>query len=212
MTDNVTDVRERFADLEEVFETIKDAVLARLPRSGPVMLSEDSQDGHTAKLQPTTKAIQRKIEGGMELVTLPEIPDVPIYYASGNDITTTFGQKKGQEGFIVPAALGIDGWHQQGGVQSPGDVRQHALADSFFVPGLRSDPNKLKGVSSDAQETRTGDKQSLHSVSHTAVTGIRQDSAHQVNGMAVQSQKGGSSHVVDGMTIQTVAGKILLNC
>ena len=84
--------------------------------------------------------------------------------------------------------------------------------DALFIPGVRSDPNKLKGVSQTSTQTRTDDKQTVHDVSHTAVTAVREQSAHQVNGSAVQSQKGGASHVVDGMTIQNVAGKILLNC
>lgn len=212
MAAEATDIRERFEDFTEVLETVAESVLARLPKSGPVTLSEDSQDGHTAKLQPATQAVQRMPDGTTQFLTLSEIPDVPVHFMGGNGITTTYGLKKGNEGFIVPAALGIDGWHQQGGIQSPGDVRQQRIGDSFFVPGLRSDPNKLMGVSPEAHETRTDDKQSLHSVSHTAVTAVRQDSAHQVNGMAVQSQKGGASHVVDAMTIQNVAGKILLNC
>lgn len=212
MADDLFDVRERFYDPDEVLETLKDAVLARLPKSGPVMLSEDSEDGHTAKLQPTTKGIQRKVDGTTEAVALPEIPDVPIHFMSGNGITTTYALKKGQEGWLNPAALGIDGWHQQGGIQSPGDVRQHALADAVFVPGVRSDPNKLKGVSTNSTQTRTDDKKSVHDVSHTAITTVREDAAHQVNGMAVQSEKGGSQHVVDAKTIQHVASKILLNC
>lgn len=212
MADNAIDIRERFEDLTEVLETVIDGVMSRLPKAGPVMLSEDSADGHTAKLQPTTKAIIRKIDGTTEEVMLPVLPDVPVHFMGGGGITTTYGLKRGNEGFNVPAALGIDGWHQQGGVQSPGDTRQHAHADTFFIPGVRSDPNKLKGVSGDAHETRTDDKQSLHTVSHTAVSAIRETSAHQVNGMAVQSQKGGTTHTVDATTIQNVAGKILLNC
>jgi hypothetical protein len=212
MADHALDIRERFEDLTEVLETVADAVLARLPKAGPVMLAEDSQDGHTAKLQPTTKAIQRKIDGTTTEVTLPVIPDVPVHFMGGGGITTTYGLKQGNEGFSVPAALGIDGWHQNGGIQSPGDTRQHAMWDAVFVPGVRSDPNKLKGVSPNSTQTRTDDKKTVHDVSHTAVTAVREDSAHQVNGMAVQSQKGGTSHVVDAMTIQNVAGKILLNC
>src|SRR5438094_23021 len=112
MADVQFDIRERCYDPDEVLETVRDGVVARLPKAGPVRLSEDSEDGNTAKLQPAVKGIQRKIDGTTEAVALPEIPDVPVYFASGNKITTTYGQKKGQEGWMVPAALGIDGWHQ----------------------------------------------------------------------------------------------------
>jgi hypothetical protein len=212
MTDRSIDIRERFEDQTELLETVVDGVLSRLPKAGPVTLAEDSKDGHTAKLQPTTKAVIRKPDGTTEEVTLPVIPDVPVYYASGNGITATFGQKQGQEGFNIPMALGIDGWHQQGGIQSPGDTRQHAMWDTVFVPGIRSDPKKLRGVSPDSAQVRTDDKQTLHDVSHTAITTIRESAAHQVNGMAIQSEKGGSQHAVDAQGVQQRGGKFLWNC
>lgn len=211
MADRSIDVRERFADETELLETVVDGVLARLPKAGPVTLSEDSQDGHTAKLQPTTKAVIRKPDGTTEEVSLPIVPDVPVHFMGGGGITTTYGLKQGNEGFSVPAALGIDGWHQNGGVQSAGDTRQHAMWDALFIPGVRSDPNKLKGVSQTSTQTRTDDKQTVHDVSHTAVTAVREQSAHQVNGMAVQSEKGSSRHIVDTQGIQSQGGKFFWN-
>lgn len=212
MANGSIDLRERFADETEVLETVIDGVLARLPKAGPVMLSEDSQDGHTAKLQPTTKAVVRKPDGSTEEVPLPVVPDVPVHFMGGGGITTTYGLKQGNEGFSVPAALGIDGWHQNGGIQSSGDTRQHAMWDALFIPGVRSDPNKLKGVSPDSTQTRTDDKQSLHDVSHTAITTIREFAVQQVNGAAIQSELKGARHVIDPKSILTLASKILLNC
>lgn len=211
MADRSIDVRERFADETELLETVVDGVLSRLPKAGPVTLAEDSQDGHTAKLQPTTKAVIRKPDGTTEEVTLPVVPDVPVHFMGGGGITTTYGLKQGNEGFSIPAALGIDGWHQNGGVQSAGDTRQHAMWDALFIPGVRSDPNKLKGVSQTSTQTRTDDKQTVHDVSHTAVTAVREQSAHQVNGMAVQSEKGSSRHIVDTQGIQAQGGKFFWN-
>lgn len=212
MANGSIDLRERFADETEVLETVIDGVLARLPKAGPVMLSEDSQDGHTAKLQPTTKAVIRKPDGSTQEVPLPVVPDVPVHFMGGGGITTTYGLKQGNEGFSVPAALGLDGWHQNGGVQSAGDTRQHAMWDALFIPGVRSDPNKLKGVSPDSTQTRTDDKQSLHDVSHTAITTIREFAVQQVNGAAIQSELKGARHVIDPKSILTLASKILLNC
>lgn len=212
MAKDAIDIRERFADLTELLETVVDSVLARLPKAGPVTLSKDSADGHTAEVQPATKAVQRNPDGTTQFLTLSPVPDLPVHFMGGNGITTTYGLKQGNEGFIVPAALGIDGWHQQGGTQSPGDVRQQRIGDSFFVPGLRSDPNKLKGVSPDSTQTRTDDKQSLHDVSHTAITTIREFAVQQVNGAAIQSELKGARHVIDPKSILTLASKILLNC
>lgn len=212
MADALIDIRERFGDETELLETVIDRVFARLPKSGPVMLSEDSPDGHTAKLQPTTKALQRMPDGKTVEVALPVIPDVPVHFMGGGGITTTFALKAGNEGFSVPASLGIDGWHQQGGVQSPGDARQHAMWDAVFVPGVRSDPNKLKGVSPNSTQTRTDDKKSLHDVSHTAITAIREFAVQQINSGAIQSELKGARHIIDPKSILTLASKILLNC
>lgn len=212
MANHAIDLRERFEDPTELLETVVDAVFSRMPKGGPVMLAEDSKDGHTAKLQPATKAIQRKPDGTTMEVTLPVLPDIPVHFMGGGGITTTFGLKAGNEGFSVPAALGLDGWHQQGGVQSPGDTRQHALWDAFFIPGVRSDPNKLKGVSPTSTQTRTDDKKSLHDISHTAITAIREFAVQQVNSLAVQSEFKGSRQVIDAKTVVNVATKLLFNC
>lgn len=212
MSDDAIDIRERFADYDELLETVKDAVRAQTRISMPVQVSEDSEDGHTVRLQPLVKATIRKVDGSEDLVEMPVLPDVPIHHAAGGGITQTHAHKKGDEGIALISHALFDFWFQQGGVQSPGDTRPQSMSDAFYVPGIRSTPRKLQGVSKDSTQTRTDDKKTVHDVSHSAVTAVREDAAHQVNGMAVQSQKGGASHVVDAMTIQNVAGKILLNC
>ncbi len=82
--------------------------------------------------------------------------------------------------------------------------------DAVFVPGVRSDPNKLKGVSPNSTQTRTDDKKSLHDISHTAITTIREFAVQQVNGAAIQSELKGARHVIDPKSILTLASKILL--
>ncbi len=81
-----------------------------------------------------------------------------------------------------------------------------------FRPGARSDPRKLQGVSTTSAQTRTDDKKSLHDVSPTGITTIREGAAHQVNGMAVQTEVGSSQHHVDKQTIQQKTTKFLHNC
>lgn len=205
------DIRTRSDDWTELLDTLKDSILGNLRISMPVRLVEDS-DGHTVKLQPLIKGAQLMPDGTVKAVDLPAMPDIPINHHGGGGITVTHAHKKDDEGIALISHIGFDFWFQQGGVQTPGDTRPQALSDAFYVPGVRNIPRKLQGVSSSSTQTRTDDKQTVHDVSHTAVTAVREDAAHQVNGMAVQSQKGGASHVVDGMTIQNVAGKILLNC
>jgi hypothetical protein len=212
MADKDFDVRERFYDPDELLETIKDAARSQIRSSIPVSLVEDSDDGHTVKLQPLIKAIIRTPDGSTKAVQLPVLPDIPIHHTGGGGVTMTHAHKKGDEGWIVVSDYSIDAWHQRGGVQAPPDVLSHALSDAVYIPGVRSDPRKLKGVSKTSTQTRTDDKQSVHDVGDGGVTSVRKDSVARVDDDAVRLQKGGSSAIVDAKTIQKVASKILMNC
>lgn len=205
------DQRYRFSDDTELHETIADAVQAKIHTALPVTPSKDA-DGHTIELQPTIKSTQLMPDGSTQLVTLPVLSDVPVLHSGGGGIYTTHAHKTGDEGVVILTGRSHDEWFQEGGVQQQADARMHSLSDGFYLPGAHSTPRKLKGVSKNSTQTRTDDKKSVHDVSQTAITTVREDAAHQVNGMAIQSQKGGSRHTVDGSTIQNTAGKILLNC
>jgi hypothetical protein len=206
------DIRERYSDPDEIMETMKDAVRAQSRTSIPVSVVEDSEDGHTVRLQPLVKAIVRKPDGTTEAVQLPVLPDIPIHHSGGGGVTTTHAHKKGDEGWIVVSDASIDAWHQQGGVQAPPDTLSHAISDAVYLPGVRSDPRKLQGVSKASTQTRTDDKQSVHDVGDKGVTSVRGTSVVQATDDAARLQKNGASTIVDGMTIQNVAGKILMNC
>lgn len=206
------DQRLRFNDPDELLETIKDAVRSQMRTSIPVSVTEDSTDGHTVKLQPLVQAIIRLPNGTTKAVTLPILPDIPIHHTGGGGVTLTHAHKKGDEGWIIVSDASIDAWHQQGGIQAPPDTLTHALSDAVYIPGVRSDPRKLKGVSANSTQTRTDDKQSVHDVGEGGVTSVRGTSVTQVTDEAARLQKGGASTIVDGMTIQSVAGKIMMNC
>lgn len=206
------DLRTRFADPDELLETIKDAVRQQTRTSIPVSVVEDSEDGHTVKLQPLIKAIVKKPDGTTEAVTLPVLPDIPIHHIGGGGTTMTHAHKKGDEGWIIVSDASIDAWHQQGGVQAPPDTLSHAMSDAVYMPGVRSDPRKLKGVSKTSTQTRTDDKQTVHDVGEKGVTSVRKTSVIQASDDTARIQKDGASTIVDGKTIQSVAGKILMNC
>jgi hypothetical protein len=209
---DVFDVRERFFDFDEVLETLKDAVQSKIKKAMPVIVMEDSTDGHTVKLQSALKAAQRMPDGTTKLVEMPPLPDIPIHHIGGGGITLTHGIKKSDEGILIVSDAGINFWHQQGGPQTPGDGSQHPLSEAFFIPGVRSDPRKLQGVSPDSTQTRTDDKKSVHDVSNTAIASVREGTVVQVNALAAQIEKLGAKLHVDGKTILQTASKLLLNC
>lgn len=206
-----SDIREQLNDPEELLRTAIDSVLAGKFGSLPVMAVEDSKDGNTVKLKVLTKIPVQGPDGKTQWKELPEIEDVVAQHPGAGGITNTFPIKKGDVGTVSFQSKGISNWHESGGVQNA-TLARNSLSDGIFRMGSRAKPDKLKGVSKDSVQTRTDDKKSVHDVSHTAVSSVREDAAHQVNGQAVQSEKGGSKHVVDASTIQNTAGKILLNC
>ena len=206
------DQRARFDDFDELLETLRDAVQSKIRKASPVKLTEDSADGHTAELQILVQSVFRNADGSVELITPSPLSKIPTYFAGANGIVTTQALKAGDEGLIVGTDANFDFWHQQGDIQPPSDARQHTASDSVFLAGLRSDPNKLKGVSKNSTQTRTVDKSCLHDISHDAVTGIRDTSAHQVAKDAVKAEKGGSRHLVDAQGIQSEGGKFFWNC
>lgn len=155
------DLRTRLNDDDEMLETVADAVRAKIYMALPVKLAEDSEDGHTVKLQPTVKAVQKLPDGTQKLVQLPVLTDVPIQHASGGGVTVTFPHKKDDEGMVVFLSRSMDAWFQQGGIQPQVDRRMHSLSDGIYIPGVRSTPRKLKNVSKTSTQMRSDDGKHL---------------------------------------------------
>lgn len=222
------DQRARFNDLDEVLETLRDAVLNGLHIAIPVEAAEDSSDGHTVKLQSLIKTVRKHPDGREELVDFPPFVDIPIQFASGSGITSTFPIKKKQEGIFLIASRSFDAWHQQSGTQPAVDARRNNLSDGFFIPGVRSNPNKIPNVSSSSAQTRTDDHKTVSDWSDQGVTHAREEAVHytsaggimsalkgallSVTGKGVAASKGSSSHVVVDGAVSSQAPKVLLNC
>lgn len=206
------DPRVRFFDETELYETLADDIQSRIRTAIPVALSEDSEDGHSVKVQAQTKLVRRAADGTLSTFSMPPVSDVVVKHAGGGTLTKTVPLKKGDEGIFIVADRALDAWYQQSGEQAAVDARMHSLSDGWYVPGGRSLPRKLKGVSKDSMQSRTDDKKSLHDVSEKAITTIREFAVQQVNGAAIQSELKGARHIIDPKSILTLASKILLNC
>ena len=198
--------------MEDMIRAVVEAVRAESFTNLPVIVTKASEDGHSISVKAAVKIPQRQDDNSVTYVELPELTNIPINFPGAGGITNTFPTKVGDEGWIDFSTRGHGFWRQQGGVQQPQDSEINGLGSGTFRPGARSDPNKLKGVSTTSAQTRTDDKKSLHDVSETAITTIRDAAAHQVNGMAVQSEVGASKHHVDAQTIQQATRKFLHNC
>ncbi len=198
--------------MEEIIRAVAESMRADTWTSLPCIVTKRSEDGHSVSVKSAIKIPRRQDDGTITYDELPEFTDIAINFSGAGGVSHTFAIDEGDEGWIDFSARGHGYWRQQGGVQQPQDTRTHALSNGRFRPGARSDPRKLKGVSTTSSQIRTDDKRSLHDLSQTAVTTIRENAAHQVNGMAVQTEVGGSQHHVDATTIQQVTRKFLHNC
>jgi hypothetical protein len=139
----MADPRERWDDLEEIIHVAIERHLAHMWTAIPVKLLQDS-DGFTANLQPTIKGKFTDPETGETTdVQLPTLGMAPVQFASGGGFTITHPVKANDEGIAVFAARCIDAWWQNGGIQPQLEQRRHHLADSMYVPGIRSTPRKL---------------------------------------------------------------------
>jgi hypothetical protein len=198
--------------LEETIRAVVEGLRADQWTSLPCIVTKASEDGHTISVKAAVKIPQRQDDGSITYVELPEFEGIPMNWPGAGGTTHTFGTKVGDEAWLDFSARGHGFWRQNGDVQPPQDLGTHALSNAVFRPGARSDPRKLKGVSTTSAQLRTDDKKSLHDLSETAVTTIREGAAHQVNGKAVQTEIGKTLHHVAGDAIQQVTRKFLHNC
>lgn len=231
----MSDIRAAYSDNpEEMLRSVVEGLRKHMWSGGfPVIVTEDSEDGHTAKVKAAVKIPRLGEDGKVTYDELPVFEGIPVRFAGAGGLTHTHAIKKDDEGWISFGSRSIAEWHKNGGVQQPEDFRAHALSDASFHPGARSDPRKLQGVSKDSSQVRTDDKKSVHDVSHQAVSTTRtgddgNTALHQVNGQqliskltdalhlvtasGILNRKGGSEIQVLQQAISKVAPKIFMNC
>lgn len=119
--------------------------LARVWTAIPVIVTEDTAEGHIVKVQPVIKGKQTDQQGKQTDIEPPVCTEVPIQFSSGGGFTITHPIKKGDEGIAVFGARCIDGWWDKGGLQPQLHGRRHNLSDAMYIPGIRSKPRKLGG-------------------------------------------------------------------
>jgi hypothetical protein len=111
----------------------------------------------TASVQP---AITENIQVGetdAKPTKLPLLTDVPVQFPRANGYCITLPVAKGDECLLVFADMCIDGWWQSGGVQDQMETRRHDLSDAIAIPGITSQPLKVKNYSHDKLQIRTDD-------------------------------------------------------
>lgn len=151
------DRRERFNDNIVAVRAMMDGRLANLNTTMPGIVVSYNAEAQTCVIQPAIQGQQLSPQGEWTNYTLKPCQDCPVIFPSGGGYTATFPIVPGDEGILVFGQRCIDAWWQSGGVQPQAELRMHDPSDGFFIPGARSQANKLTNVSTSAYQLRNND-------------------------------------------------------
>ncbi|WP_291348073.1 MULTISPECIES: Gp138 family membrane-puncturing spike protein [unclassified Acinetobacter] len=150
-------VNERSPDLLGI---IKDAVTAEvlsLWTSLPCEVVSYDSDAVTVEVKPLIRVPARTPDGGIEMLEIPILQDVPVMFPCAGGFTITHPINVGDECLVSFSSRNIDLWWQSGGVQNPFDTRHHDLSDGFAFFRPQSQANKISNISTDSLEIRSDD-------------------------------------------------------
>ncbi|QHI29034.1 hypothetical protein AhaeINNSZ174_05900 [Acinetobacter haemolyticus] len=150
-------INERSPDLLGI---IKDAVTAevlRLWTSLPCEVVSYDPDAVTVEVKPLIRVPARTPDGGIEMLEIPILQDVPVMFPCAGGFTITHPINVGDECLVSFSSRNIDNWWQSGGVQNPFDTRHHDLSDGFAFFRPQSQDKKISGISTDSLEIRSDD-------------------------------------------------------
>ena len=89
-------------------------------------------------------------------VALSPITEVPVYFPGG-DFCVEYQIDAGNEGLILFSQRCIDAWVNQGGTAPPPIRRFHDMSDALFIPGFRSQANKMSSFQNNGVRLRDKD-------------------------------------------------------
>ena len=120
--------------------------------------------GYFLNFDPSTQladiqvSIERVDVNGISQKWSPII-SCPVHFP-GCDFVLEYQIDTGAEGLVIFSQRCIDAWVDQGGVSPQSRIQFHDANDAIFIPGVRSQPNKITGFSNNGIKLRNkaGDK------------------------------------------------------
>lgn len=107
------------------------------------------------EVQPAIQATIEDQNGILTAVNLPKLINVPIVFPSAGGFTFTLPLKINDEVLVIWACRCIDAWWQSGGFENQAmEARMHDLSDGFAIPGPKSLPHVLSGISTTGAQLR----------------------------------------------------------
>lgn len=154
------DPRERYNDQLAFAKVVQDGVQGKMWTAIPGFITEisDLAGQLTVKVQPTIQGIQTDQTGKSKYVNMPVLPDVPVIIMGGGGYSAVFPIAVNDEALVIFSSRNIDMWWQSGGVQVPGDQRQHDLSDGFAIVGPRNKTRPISAYPSTTMQLRSDDK------------------------------------------------------
>lgn len=151
------DRRERNTTLSEAILAAFQGLKAEIWNALPGIIQSFDPAKMTAVVQPSIQALWRDPLGNQTWQTMPLCLDVPVMFPGGGGCTMTFPLVEGDECLLIFASRCIDAWWQSGGIGVQAEMRMHDLSDGFCLPGPRSQPRVLSGISTSALQIRSDD-------------------------------------------------------
>jgi hypothetical protein len=151
------DRNERGSSATEAFIVAFGGMQAAMWTALPGIINSFDPAKMTVVVQPAVQALVQDPLGNKAWQNLPLCLDVPVVYPGGGGCTVTFPLAAGDECLVVFASRCIDAWWYSGGVGVQAELRMHDLSDGFCIPGPRSQPRTLTGISESALQIRADD-------------------------------------------------------
>ena len=162
------DPRQQIADQEDALQAMMDGRLAGLWTVMPAIVV--SSNGNLATVRATIPRTVTLEAGGTQDQAISVLSDCPIQWPQGGGCVLTFPLAPGDEVLVVFAARDIGGWWQTGAVAKGTTSRMHDLSDAFVIPGIRSRPRAISGVSGLGAQLRSEDGATSVTLNPTAQT------------------------------------------
>lgn len=150
-------VSERTGSMDELFRAISDNIFNRLRVATPAIVTGFDPTEQTITAKVAIKERMRDENGTLNDVQIPELLDVPVVFPRAGGFILSFPVNVGDECLIIFGDQCIDAWWQNGGVQSPIELRRHDLSDSFAIMGTWSQPRRIVNYPTDRVSLMTDD-------------------------------------------------------
>lgn len=134
---------------KSAMDELTEDALANLRVAIPAIIKEFDPDKQTVTVQVAIreKVAQMLPDGSKANVDkeITELRDVPVAFPRAGGYSLLMPIRKDDECLVIFCDRCIDGWWQNGGVQSQAESRSHDLSDGIALIGPWSQPRKIKG-------------------------------------------------------------------